>query len=51
MEQVKEFNLSAANDMTLQDFHDSLKKIRRSVSQGSLAAYEKCSHEYGDLSA
>lgn len=34
----------------MQDFRDSLKRIRRSVSPASLAAYEKWSFEYGDVS-
>lgn len=50
MEQVKELNLSAVRDITFQDFVDSLKKIRRSVSPGSLAAYEKWKQEYADVS-
>lgn len=50
MEQVKDLSLNSMRNITLQDFLDSLKKIRKSVSPGSLAAYEKWSSEYGDVS-
>ncbi|XP_001600109.2 spastin isoform X1 [Nasonia vitripennis] len=50
VEQVKDMSLSAVRNITQQDFIDSLKKIRKSVSPGSLAAYEKWSLEYGDVS-
>lgn len=50
MEQVKDLSLNAVRNITLQDFVDSLKRIRKSVSPGSLAAYEKWSLEYGDVS-
>ncbi|XP_058792203.1 spastin isoform X1 [Phymastichus coffea] len=50
MEQVKDLSLNAVRNITLQDFIDSLKRIRKSVSPGSLAGYEKWSLEYGDVS-
>ncbi|CAK9808955.1 spas [Anthophora plagiata] len=47
-DQVKELDLNSVRNITMQDFRDSLKRIRRSVSPASLAAYEKWSFEYGD---
>ncbi|XP_017788657.1 PREDICTED: spastin isoform X2 [Habropoda laboriosa] len=49
-DQVKELDLNSVRNITVQDFRDSLKRIRRSVSPASLAAYEKWSFEYGDVS-
>ncbi|XP_043480447.1 spastin isoform X1 [Leptopilina heterotoma] len=49
-EQVKEVDLNLVRNITIKDFLDSLKRIRRSVSPASLAAYEKWSLEYGDIS-
>ncbi|XP_012150051.1 spastin isoform X3 [Megachile rotundata] len=49
-DQVKELDLNSVRNITIQDFRDSLKRIRRSVSPASLAAYEKWSFEYGDVS-
>ncbi|XP_024936042.1 spastin isoform X3 [Cephus cinctus] len=49
-EQVKEMDANLVRSITMQDFLDSLKRIRRSVSPASLAAYEKWSLEYGDVS-
>nr|XP_012226343.1 PREDICTED: spastin isoform X2 [Linepithema humile] len=49
-DQVKELDLNSVRNITMQDFRDSLKRIRRSVSPASLAAYEKWSFEYGDVS-
>jgi spastin len=50
MDQVKDLSLNSVRNITQQDFLDSLKRIRRSVSPGNLAAYEKWSLEYGDVS-
>ncbi|KAJ8941356.1 hypothetical protein NQ314_010419, partial [Rhamnusium bicolor] len=49
-EQVKEMDPNAVRSITLHDFLDSLKRIRRSVSPQSLVAYEKWSLQYGDVS-
>ncbi|XP_071649797.1 spastin isoform X3 [Temnothorax longispinosus] len=49
-DQVKELDLNSVRNITMQDFRDSLKRIRRSVSPASLAAYEKWNFEYGDVS-
>jgi len=49
-EQVKLMDPCAVRSITLNDFLDSLKRIRRSVSPQSLVAYEKWSLQYGDVS-
>ncbi|XP_063992056.1 spastin isoform X2 [Diachasmimorpha longicaudata] len=49
-EQVKALDLNLVRNITMKDFLDSLKRIRRSVSPASLAGYEKWSLEYGDVS-
>ncbi|XP_011309426.1 spastin isoform X1 [Fopius arisanus] len=49
-EQVKALDLNLVRNITMKDFLDSLKRIRRSVSPMSLAGYEKWSLEYGDVS-
>lgn len=48
-EEVKCLDLSLVRSITFQDFMDSLKRIRPSVSPLSLAAYEKWSVQYGEL--
>ncbi|XP_063849088.1 spastin-like isoform X2 [Scylla paramamosain] len=42
---------SEVRGITLSDFKESLKKIRRSVPQASLASYEKWNADYGDISS
>lgn len=49
-EQVKQLDPSAIRSITINDFLDSLKRIRRSVSPQNLVAYEKWSLQYGDVS-
>lgn len=49
-EQVKALDPEAIRSITINDFLDSLKRIRRSVSPQSLVAYEKWSLQYGDVS-
>ncbi|XP_022909907.1 spastin isoform X1 [Onthophagus taurus] len=49
-EQVKHMDPGAVRGITLNDFLDSLKRIRRSVSPQSLVGYEKWSLQYGDVS-
>ncbi|KAG5890189.1 hypothetical protein JTB14_010652 [Gonioctena quinquepunctata] len=49
-EQVKQMDPNAVRAITITDFLDSLKRIRRSVSPQSLVAYEKWSLQYGDVS-
>ncbi|XP_028142184.1 spastin isoform X2 [Diabrotica virgifera virgifera] len=49
-EQVKQLDPNAVRSITINDFLDSLKRIRRSVSPQSLVAYEKWSLQYGDVS-
>ncbi|CAG4931119.1 unnamed protein product [Parnassius apollo] len=48
-EEVKCLDLSLVRSITFQDFMDSLKRIRPSVSPHSLVAYEKWSVQYGEL--
>jgi spastin len=47
VEQVKEMDLSKVRSITMSDFHNSLKRIRKSVSPASLKEFEKWSLEYG----
>jgi spastin len=47
LEQVKEMDLSKVRSITMADFHNSLKRIRKSVGPASLKEFEKWSHEYG----
>ncbi|XP_059218130.1 spastin isoform X3 [Stomoxys calcitrans] len=49
VEQVKCLDISAMRPITENDFHNSLKRIRRSVAPQSLTSYEKWSQEYGDI--
>ncbi|XP_060524771.1 spastin isoform X1 [Cylas formicarius] len=49
-EQVKEMDPNSLRHITMGDFLESLKRIRRSVSPQSLVAYEKWSLQYGDVS-
>ncbi|XP_044746419.1 spastin isoform X1 [Coccinella septempunctata] len=49
-EQVKQMDPSAVRSLTMNDFLESLKRIRKSVSPHSLVAYEKWSLQYGDVS-
>ncbi|XP_066996920.2 spastin isoform X2 [Anabrus simplex] len=49
-EQVRCLDPSSVRNINFQDFADSLKRIRRSVSPLSLAAYDKWNLEYGDVS-
>ncbi|XP_011258441.1 spastin isoform X2 [Camponotus floridanus] len=49
-DQVKELDLNSVRNITMQDFRDSLRRIRRSVSPASLTTYEKWNFEYGDVS-
>lgn len=48
-EEVKCLDLSLVRNITFQDFLESLKRIRPSVSPQSLLTYEKWSVQYGDL--
>ncbi|XP_069688719.1 spastin isoform X2 [Periplaneta americana] len=49
-EQVRCLDPSSVRNIKFQDFQDSLKRIRRSVSPLSLAVYEKWNLEFGDVS-
>ncbi|CAG7716737.1 unnamed protein product [Allacma fusca] len=48
--EVKSLDLSKMRSITLQDFKDSLRKVRPSVSPPSLNALEKWNRTYGDVS-
>lgn len=47
LDQVKEMDLSKVRQITMNDFQNSLKRIRKSVSPSSLKEFEKWSLEYG----
>jgi len=49
-EQVKHMEARKIRPITMNDFLDSLKRVRHSVSCGSLNAFEKWNAEYGDVS-
>lgn len=49
-DQVRSLDPLRVRNIMFQDFIESLKRIRRSVSSLSLAAYEKWNKEYGDIS-
>ncbi|XP_071454221.1 spastin isoform X2 [Hetaerina americana] len=49
-EQLRCMDPNSVRCITFQDFVDSLKRIRRSVSPLSLTAYEKWNQEFGDVS-
>lgn len=50
-DQVVSCDPSEVRGITLADFKESLKKIRRSVPQASLTCYEKWNATYGDISS
>uniref|UniRef100_A0A1A9WBM6 Spastin n=1 Tax=Glossina brevipalpis TaxID=37001 RepID=A0A1A9WBM6_9MUSC len=50
VEQIKNLDIGAVRPITENDFHNSLKRIRRSVAPQSLSLYAKWSQEYGDIS-
>lgn len=49
-EQVVSLNPLQVRNITFQDFLESLKRIRRSVSPQSLITYEKWNRDFGDVS-
>lgn len=49
-DQVVSCDPAEVRGITLADFKESLKKIRRSVPQTSLVSYEKWNADYGDIS-
>lgn len=49
VEQVRCLDISAMRSIREEDFHNSLKRIRRSVASQNLNTYEKWSREYGDI--
>ncbi|EEB18440.1 proteasome-activating nucleotidase, putative [Pediculus humanus corporis] len=49
-EQMKTLDPKTVRNITFQDFKNSLKRIRPSLSNSSLSAYEKWNSQYGDVS-
>jgi spastin len=49
IEQVKRVSPNKMRQITVQDFRDSLKRIRKSVTQSTLDNYEKWNQEFGDI--
>ncbi|XP_063231005.1 spastin isoform X1 [Bacillus rossius redtenbacheri] len=49
-EELRCLDPGKVRNINFQDFVDSLKRIRRSVSPGSLQLYEKWNQEFGDVS-
>ncbi|CAH0395767.1 unnamed protein product [Bemisia tabaci] len=49
-DQVKNMDPCKVRKITFQDFVESLKRVRRSVSPSTLTAYEKWNQDYGDIS-
>lgn len=49
IEQVKRVNPNTMRKITINDFKDSLKRIRKSVAQSTLMNYEKWNQEFGDI--
>ncbi|XP_046442315.1 spastin-like isoform X2 [Daphnia pulex] len=49
-EKIKLMKTQQIRSITMQDFLDSLKRVRHSVSGSSLTVYEKWNREYGDVS-
>jgi len=49
-DQVRCMDPRSMRNITLQDFAESLKRIRKSVSPSSLVHYEKWNSDYGDVS-
>lgn len=50
IEQVKRCNPNKMRSFNIKDFEESLRKIRKSVANNTLEAYEKWNQEFGDLS-
>lgn len=48
-EQVRSVDPKKMRNMSLEDFMDSLKKVRRSVTQQSLVFFDKWNQEFGDI--
>lgn len=49
VEEVKNMDPTKLRSIRETDFHNSLKRIRRSVAPNSLAAYEKWLQDFGDV--
>ena len=51
LEKIKKKEKLKVRDITLRDFEDSLKRIRRSVPTSTIEIYDKWNAEYGDITA
>lgn len=49
MEEVKDLDASKLRHITMSDFQNSLKRIKKSVSPSSLRDFEKWSMEYAGV--
>ena len=49
-EKIKFMQTQQIRQICMQDFLDSLKRVRHSVSEISLSAYGKWNREFGDVS-
>lgn len=49
-EQLRSLDPNNLRNISIQDFRNSLKRVRASLSPNSLTAYEKWNMEYGDVS-
>ena len=49
IDKVRHLDLSQVREISLADFTEALKRIRRSVPQDSLAKYVTWNQEYGDI--
>lgn len=48
-EQLRSLDVHHVREISLVDFRQSLNKIRRSLDERSLTAFEKWNQEYGDV--
>jgi len=49
-DQLKSVDISKVRGISMQDFKESLKKVRPSVSPSALRAYENWNKSFGDVS-
>lgn len=47
LQEVKEMDLSKVRQITMNDFHNSLKRVKKSVSPSSLKEFERWAQEFG----
>jgi spastin len=49
LDQVKDLDASKLRHITMSDFHNSLKRVKKSVSPSSLRDFEKWSQDYASV--